>query len=436
MRRAIVAIVGRTNVGKSTLFNRIVGQREAIVDATPGVTRDRHTAEADWAGKSFTLVDTGGYIPRAESQIEAAVREHAKIAIEEADSVVLLVDAVSGITPTDDDIARILRRSNKRVVLAVNKVDSDRLELEVGRFYELGLGAPLPISALLGRGIGDFLDILTSDIKTNDVEEPVDLPLKIAIVGKPNVGKSSLVNALLGHERAIVLQIPGTTRDSIDSELKYHGEAFVLIDTAGLRRKSRIKESVEFYSTMRVFRSLERCDVAVVVMDVTTGLEKQDLRIIQQVVERNRGIVLAINKWDLIEKETRTAERFEKEFQRALRVFDFIPLVFISAKTKQRVHKLIEFAKKIQKELVKRVETNDLNRALLEEIRKRPPASASGKEVRIKYVTQIQRKMPVFAFFVNEPQLVKEQYRRFLENKIRQHFGFEGVPLTIVMRRK
>lgn len=436
MSRAIVAIVGRTNVGKSTLFNRIVGQREAIVHATPAVTRDRHTAEAEWAGKSFTLVDTGGYIPRAGSQIEAAVREHAKIAIAEADSVVLVVDSVSGIMPTDDDIARILRRSNKRVVLAVNKVDSDRLELEVGRFYELGLGTPLAISALLGRGIGDFLDILTSDIKTNDVEEAVDLRLKIAIVGKPNVGKSSLVNALLGHERVIVLQIPGTTRDSIDSELKYHGEAFVLIDTAGLRRKSRIKESVEFYSTIRVFRSLERCDVAVVVVDATTGLEKQDLRIIQQVVERNRGIVLAINKWDLIEKETKTAERFEKEFQRALRVFDFIPLVFISAKTKQRVHKVIEFAKKIQKELVKRIDTSDLNRSLLEEIRKRPPASTSGKEVRIKYVTQIQRKMPVFAFFANEPQLVKEQYKRFLKNKIRQHFGFEGVPLTIVMRRK
>lgn len=435
MSRAIVAIIGRTSVGKSTLFNRIVGERRAIVDAGPGVTRDRHTAEAEWAGKSFTLVDTGGYIPEAASEIDTAIREHAKIAIEEADRVVLVVDAVVGVTPTDDDIARILRKSNKRVVLAVNKVDNDRLELETAKFYELGLGTPLPISALQGRGLGDFLDILTSDLKTNGAEEVVDLRLKLAIVGRPNVGKSSILNALLGQERTIVSRIPGTTRDSIDSVLKYQGETFVLIDTAGLRRKSRISESVEFYSTMRVFRSLERCDVAVVVVDATMGLEKQDLRIIQQVVDRKRGIILAVNKWDLIEKDAQTAPRLEKEVQRVLRTFDFIPLLFISAKTKQRVYKVIEVAKRVQRELARRVDTNDLNRALLDEIRKRPPASASGKEIRIKYVTQVEQKVPVFAFFANEPNLVKQQYKRFLENKIRQHFGFEGVPLTIVMRK-
>ncbi|HEY4643885.1 MAG TPA: ribosome biogenesis GTPase Der, partial [Bacteroidota bacterium] len=389
MGRAIVAIVGRTNVGKSTLFNRIIGRRKAIVDAAPGVTRDRHAADAEWAGRSFTLFDTGGYIPDAEAEIERAVREHAKVAIDESDRVIFVVDAVSGIMPADKDIARILRRANKRVVVAVNKVDSERLEPEVAEFYELGLGTPQPVSALLGRGIGDFLDVVTSDFKSNNVENLDDTILKIAVVGKPNVGKSSLVNALLGRDRSIVLPSPGTTRDSIDSELLYKGERILLVDTAGLRKKSRLKESIEFYSTIRAYRSLERCDVAVVVVEATSGLEKQDLRIIQQTVERRRALVLAVNKWDLIEKDSTTSKRFEVAIVRSLRRYAFIPSVCISAKTRQRIHRVIELAKKVHAENSKRIETSELNRVMLDEIDRKPPGSASGKEIRIKYVAQV-----------------------------------------------
>ncbi len=436
MHQHLVAIVGRPNVGKSTLFNRIIGHRKAIVNDMPGVTRDRHYASADWAGKHFTLVDTGGFVPASDDVFEAAIREQISIAIQEADGILFVVDAHDGVVPSDRDIAEILRRSEKPVFLIVNKVDNDKADSAVGDFYALGLGDPVPISALLGRKIGDLLDNITNAIAKDEGVEPNAEELKIAIIGKPNVGKSSFVNALLGQERHIVTNIPGTTRDPIDAVLRYQGEEIILVDTAGLKRRSKIKENVEFYSTVRTLKSIERCNVAVILLDATQGLEHQDLRIIETTMERRRAAVIAVNKWDLIEKDSQTALAFEKALKERLRQYDFLPMVFISALEHQRVFKVLDLAKTANAEQQKRITTSELNATIGEEIRQRPPQSRNGKEIKVNYITQVRTAPPVFAFFCNNPSLVDEGYRRFLENRLRDHYTFTGVPILLSFKRK
>ncbi len=432
----ILAIVGRPNVGKSTLFNRILGARDAIVHDDPGVTRDRHYGTADWSGKTFTVIDTGGYVPRSDDLFERAIREQAKIAIDEASAIVFLVDGLAGVTPIDEEIASILRKAKKKIYLVVNKIDNERRESDTSQFFKLGLGEPISMSALGGRKIGDFLDTVTETFLSGDGDQDTDKRLKLAIIGKPNVGKSSLVNALLGKERNIVTEIPGTTRDAIDSILKYQKEEILLIDTAGLRRKSRIKESVEFYSTLRSLKSIDRCDIAVLVVDVEAGVDRQDLRILESIIERHRGIVIAANKWDIVEKDDRTAKVYEQALRKLLRIYDYVPIVFISALKKQRVFKLIELVKNVDKEQRKRISTNKLNSLLLEEIQMKPPSSSTGKEIKINYITQVKTAPPAFAFFSNEPKLIEERYKRFLEGRLREHFGFEGVPISLYFRKK
>ena len=437
MSAHLIAIIGRPNVGKSTLFNRIVGSQDAIVHDQPGVTRDRHYASAQWCGKSFTLIDTGGFVPKSEELFEKAIREQSHIAIDEADEIIFVVDAKEGITHIDKEIASILRKTNKQVILVANKIDNAASEYEAAEFHTLGLGEPISVSALGGRQIGDFLDIITKNISANSKDETEDLRLKLAIIGKPNVGKSSLVNAIIGEDRTIVTPVAGTTRDPIDTVLKHYGEEIVLIDTAGLIKKKRIRESIEFYSTVRTLKSIERCNVAVVLFDASEQIEKQDLMIIQSVIDRNRGAVIAVNKWDLVaDKDNSTTKNFEKTIREKLRTYDYIPLVFISAKTKQRIFKVIEIAKLVHAERSKRIGTSELNRILLADIQHYPPSTKTGKDVKLNYVTQVKTLPPIFTFFASEPKLVSDSYKRFLENKIREHWGFVGVPLTLQFRRK
>jgi len=432
----IVAIVGRPNVGKSTLFNRILGLREAIVHDTPGVTRDRKYGDAEWAGKTFTIIDTGGYVPASEDVFEQAIREQAQIAVEEADLVLFVVDAKDGVLPLDSEIAAILRKSRKPILLVVNKIDSVNQEALSGEFFALGLGEPQSISALGGRQIGDFLDAITAHIDI-DSSGPVQEPrLRIAVVGKPNVGKSSLVNALLGKKRHVVTDIPGTTRDPIDSILKYHDEEIVLVDTAGLKKKGKVTESVEFYSALRTLKSIERSDVVVILFDASRPIDHQDLHIVESTVQRKRAALIAVNKWDLIEKDSNTVKAFEQAIAMDLGMYDYFPVVFVSALTKQRVSKVIDLAREIDQEQLKRIKTGELNDTLLPDIKNYPPKTSSPKEIKIKYVTQLKTKPPLFAFFCNEPKLVQESYKRFLSNKIREHFGFKGVPVSIVLKKK
>lgn len=434
----MVAIIGRPNVGKSTLFNRVIGERDAIVDPKSGVTRDRHYGNAEWNGKKFTIIDTGGYVPDSDDIFESAIREQVQIAMEEADVVLFVVDGISGVTPIDIEIAKILRRSKKKVILAVNKIDNEKLEAHVLQFYELGLGEPFAISALHGRKVGDLLDEVVKDFSDETVEliEKNKNQIKIAIVGQPNVGKSSFVNAILGENRVIVSDIPGTTRDSIDTVFEYNDTEFVLIDTAGLKKRSKIKENIEFYSAVRALKAIERCDVVVVMLDATCGLERQDLRIIGEAVDLKKGVIIAVNKWDLIERDSNTALEYEHALRGRLNVFDYVPILFISAKTKKRILKVLELAKVVNDERNKRIKTSELNRVLFPIVKETPPPAVLGKEIKIKYVSQVKTSPPVFAFFANFPDDIPEHYKRFLENKIREHFGFIGVPLTIVFKRK
>jgi GTP-binding protein len=432
----IIAIVGRPNVGKSTFFNRILGRRDAIVENVPGVTRDRHYGEADWAGKEFSVVDTGGFVPESSDTFEVAIREQVEIAIEEANTIVFVVSIRDGMTPVDQDIAEMLRRVAKRVVLVVNKCDNDKLDQESVLFYELGLGEPLPVSAMNGRRIGDALDVITEMIPQSESDDEEEGPLKISLIGRPNVGKSSITNALLGKDRAIVTPIAGTTRDSIDSTVKFYGEEITLIDTAGLRKRKQVNESIELYSIIRTIKAIERCDVAIVVIDAEQGLERQDARIIGEAADKRKGIIIAVNKWDLVEKDTMTAKRFEDAIHEAMRTFDYIPVIFISAVTKQRVTKLIELAKEVNAQRHKRISTSKLNDVVLEAIKNHPPPSVKGYDLRINFIQQPQAAPPVFLCYTNQPDLIPESYTRYLERTIRQHFGFEGVPLTLVYKQK
>ncbi len=430
----LVAIVGRPNVGKSTLFNRIIEERHAIVEGVPGVTRDRLYAKGEWAGIVFQLVDTGGIVPDSDDVFESAIREQAMLAIDEADVILFVVDGRDGLTPIDSEIGGMLRSSKKPVVLVVNKCDNASGDLNASEFYALGLGDPFAISALNGRSTGDFLDLVVSHLR--DDEQMEDSRLKIAIVGRPNVGKSSLTNALLGKDRMVVTPIAGTTRDAIDSVLTYYGEEIVLIDTAGLRRRSQIKESIELFSTMRTSRAIDRCDVAVVVVDAVQGLEAQDKRVISEVVAARKGIIIALNKWDLIEKDTKTADAFIQKIYDELPTLDYVPILTISAITKQRITKLIEMSKKIQERRCVRIPTHELNEELIAMLERTPPPSVKARDLRINYVTQVKTEPPLFAFFLNFPELLPEAYKRFIERQLRKLHDFEGVPISFVFRKK
>lgn len=435
---ALVAIVGRPNVGKSTLFNRLVGMRKAIVDDTAGVTRDRHYGRCEWCGKEFSVVDTGGYTTNSEDVFEKAIRRQVEIAIEESDVVLFMVEAATGITDYDDEIAQILRRSKKPVVLCVNKVDSGEKMYDSYQFYSLGLGEIWSISAANGSGTGDLLDeivrVLPEDGPEEDKDRP-DLP-HIAIVGKPNVGKSSLTNALLGEDRNIVTPVAGTTRDSISTYYNKFGHEFMLVDTAGMRRRSKVHEDLEFYSVMRSIRAIERADVCVLMIDATTGMEAQDMNVFNLIQRNRKGCVLVVNKWDLFIKDSNTLRDYEAALRSRLEPFDDVPIVFTSVLKKQRIMDVLDAATKVCENYTNKIPTARLNEAMLPEIENYPPPAWKGKYVKIKYVTQLPTKFPSFAFFCNLPQYVKDPYKRFLENKLRQHFDFNGCPVQIYIRQK
>ncbi|HUX93297.1 MAG TPA: ribosome biogenesis GTPase Der [Ignavibacteriaceae bacterium] len=437
MKTPFVVIVGRPNVGKSTLFNRLIGKRDAIVHDKSGVTRDRNYGSADWAGKEFQIIDTGGYVPNSKDLFETAIREQVEIAILEADVILFVVDVRTGVNPVDIQIAELLRSSDKKFLLVVNKVDSEGFEPSVAEFYRLGINKIYSISALAGRKLGDMLDDLTADFIPVDLDKPEDERLKIAIVGRPNVGKSSLTNSLLGYDRSIVTDIPGTTRDSLDSILKYYGQEIILIDTAGLRKKKRIDESIEFFSTIRTLKTIGESDVVVLMIDAQTGLEKQDQKIIDEVVRWRKGLIIAVNKWDLIEKDNSSTKLYEDDILDKIGSIDYAPVIFISALTKQRIFKLVDLCLSVNEERRKKIPTNQLNEVLLSEIeRVPPPATGTGREVKIKYITQVGDHYPVFLFFSNYPKNIPEHYRRFLEKLIRKNFGFKGVPMTLSFKNK
>ncbi len=431
-----IAIVGRPNVGKSTLFNRLIGGRRAIVDDKPGVTRDRNYGSFEWRGKDYTVIDTGGFVPDSQNVFEKAIREQAQYAVDEADAIVLVVDGSAGPHPIDNEIAKILRKKAKKVLLVVNKVDDAKHERNIGQFYELGFEKVMGVSAQLGRSVGDFLDEISKIVNDAKVAEDASPTKKIAIVGKPNVGKSSLVNLLLGENRSIVTDVPGTTRDSVDTQLKFQGMDITLIDTAGLRKKSKIKESVEFFSALRTFQAVERCDAAIILFDASIGVEKQDLQIVEYTIEQGKPAIIGVNKWDLVDKKEVTVEEYGRGIKDRLRVYDFVPVIFVSVLRKQRVQKLLSSALTILEGTKVKIKTSELNDYLLPLIDQTPPFSKSGKEIKIKYITQVESKLPTFAMFTNLPEEVSITYKRFLENKLREKFRFEGVPIRLVFKQK
>ncbi len=432
---SLVAIVGRPNVGKSTLFNRLTEARSAIVHDEPGVTRDRIYGDVEWAGHEFDLVDTGGFVPRSADRFEAAIREQVHIAVDEADAILFVVDVTTGVTDLDEEMGKILRKNKTPVFVVANKADNQERRWEATGFYQLGFGDVYPVSAINGSGTGNLLDAVVAVLPEDEAEEE-DERLHIAVIGRPNVGKSSLTNALLGHERSIVTEISGTTRDAINSVLEYNGEEIVLVDTAGLRKRSRVTENVEFYSTLRTQRAIEQCDVAVLLLDATQGLEAQDIKVLKSAEELKKGLVLVVNKWDLVEKETNTARDYERRIKERLQTLDYVPVVFVSALTKKRVPKVLDVALEVAAARDRRIPTSKLNEVMLAAIERHHPPSYRGNFVRIKYVSQVRARPPVFAFFCNHPKGVQESYRRYLENQLRAAFGFEGVPLTLSFRAK
>ncbi|ABO49694.1 small GTP-binding protein [Desulforamulus reducens MI-1] len=434
MPKPIVAIVGRPNVGKSTLFNRIVGARIAIVEDMPGVTRDRLYQDAEWQGREFTLVDTGG-LDFAEDIITAQIRKQAELAIYEADIILFVVDAREGLTAIDEEVGRTLRRADKPVILVANKVEHfDKIPYY--DFYQLGLGDPVPVSAAEGLNTGDLLDELVKNLPAQDEDPYPPDTIRIAVIGRPNVGKSSLVNTILGEERVIVSNIPGTTRDAIDSSFEKNGKNYVLVDTAGMRRRKKIDLPTERYSVVRALRAVDRCDVALMVFDATEGIAEQDKRIVGYAHEKGKAIILIINKWDLIEKDDKTMNRFEKKIREELAFLDYVPTLYISALTKQRVPKVLETVDFVAEEASKRVATADLNNLIREATQHNPPPADKHRRLKIFYATQGGVKPPTFILFVNEPEIMHFSYQRYLENKIRDTYGFKGTPIRFFLRKR
>ncbi len=431
----LVAIVGRPNVGKSTLFNRLTERRDAIVDDVSGVTRDRIYGHCEWNGKIFSVVDTGGYVADTEDIFEKEIARQVEIAIEEADQIIFLTDVTTGITDMDKSVAELLRKSRKPVFIAVNKVDNNIRFTETYEFYNLGLGEIYPISSINGSGTGELLDEICKNISSSEETDEESIP-KITIVGRPNVGKSSLTNSLLGENRNIVTDIAGTTRDSIKTRYNKFGFDFWLIDTAGVRRKSKVHEDIEFYSVMRAIRAIEHSDVCLLMIDATVGFEAQDQNILNIIRKNKKGIVLIMNKWDLVEKNTNTARDYTNQLKQILAPFNDIPILFISAINNQRIFKVVEEAMRVYNNLKQKIPTSKLNEYLLDIIESYPPPAYKGKYIKIKYVTQLPTPSPTFAFFVNLPQYIKEPYKRYLENKIREKYDFCGVPISLVFRPK
>lgn len=435
----IVAIVGRPNVGKSTFFNRLTGGRDAIVDSVSGVTRDRHYGKSDWNGVEFSVIDTGGYVNSSDDVFEEEIKKQVLLAIEDSDVILFMVDTKEGLTTMDEELATLLRKSDKRVFLVVNKMDNNKLYDSIYEFHKLGIEEVYGISSLSGSGTGDLLDevvkYLPGEPEVSAEDEKPELP-RISIIGRPNVGKSSLVNVLLGNERAIVTPVPGTTRDSVLSYYKYFNLEFMLIDTAGIRKKSRVSENIEFYSVMRSIRSIENSDVCILMLDAGQGIESQDINIFSLVVKNHKGIVILVNKWDLVENKVSLHKDFEELIREKLAPFRDVPIIFTSVTQKQRIFKAMEAAVQVYKNRSKKISTSELNDFFLPIIEKTPPPISKGKYIRIKYVTQLPTRYPSFLFFCNHPQYLKEPYKRFLENNLREHFQFTGVPVEIYFRQK
>jgi GTP-binding protein len=430
----IVAIVGRPNVGKSTLFNRLIKKRQAIVDSVSGVTRDRHYGKSDWNGKEFSVIDTGGYATGSEDIFEEEIRKQVQLAIDEADIIIFVVDVEDGITPMDTDVANILRKVKKPVLIAVNKVDNSKRDTDAIEFYNLGLGDYYTISSINGSGTGELLDALAENLEEETFNKD-ELP-RFAVVGRPNAGKSSFINALIGIDRNIVTNIAGTTRDSIDTKYNRFGFDFNLVDTAGIRKKSKVKEDLEFYSVMRAVRAIENCDVVILVIDATRGFEGQDENIFWLAEKNKKGVIILVNKWDLIEKETNTMRDFEAKIRKEIAPFTDVPIIFISALTKQRIFKAIETAVDVFQNRKNRIPTSKLNETMLDIVKQNGPPAIKGKFVKIKYCMQLPSPTPQFVFFCNLPQYVKEPYKRFVENKLRENFNLHGVPIVIYFRQK
>lgn len=432
----IVAIVGRPNVGKSTLFNRLTESRDAITDDTPGTTRDRHYGKTEWGGRIFTIIDTGGYISGSDDVFESEINKQVRLAVEECDVVVFLLDTKTGITDLDDSVANLLRKAGKKVILAANKVDNSAMVPGTAEFYSFGLGEVFPVSAISGFGTGELLDEIVANLNPDEEEEEIDIP-RFAVVGRPNVGKSSLMNALLGEDKHIVTPIAGTTRDTIHTRYQQFGFDFFLVDTAGLRKKNKVSEDIEFYSVMRTIKAIERSDVVLLMLDATQGLEAQDLNILHLAEKNHKGLVILVNKWDLVEKDHKSSDEYTKLIQERTAPFTDIPIIFTSVVTKQRVLKALEEAIKVYENRKRRISTSDLNEFLERALDNFPPPAVKGKYIHIKYATQLPRQAcPTFIFFCNSPQYVKDPYKRYLENRLRDEFDFKGSPIRIYMRQK
>jgi len=432
---AIVAVVGRPNVGKSTFFNRLIKRREAIVDAVSGVTRDRHYGKTDWNGVSFSVIDTGGYLAGGDDSFEKEINKQVALAIDEADAIIFMVNVEEGLTGMDEAVAEMLRKCHKPILVAVNKVDSNNRRNDMHEFYALGFEHLYALSSVNGSGTGELLDDLVALLPVKEPQEENTLP-RFAVVGRPNAGKSSFINALIGEDRYIVTDIAGTTRDAIDTKYNRFGFEFNLVDTAGIRRKSKVKEDLEFYSVMRSIRAIEHSDVCILMLDATRGFESQDANIFWLAQRNRKGIVILVNKWDLVEKENNTAKEYEAAIRKEIEPFTDVPILFVSALNKQRIYKAIETAVTVYNNRTKRIPTRKLNEVMLPIIENYPPPAIKGKYIKIKFCTQLPTPMPQFAFFANLPQYVKDPYRRFIENKLRENFDFNGVPIDVYFRQK